>query len=59
MINVLLQNGIIYLPYSEYELGYELHLMSMIFFGALLWMRYFVSSAKGKKLEDDIKEYVS
>ena len=59
MTNVFLQNGVISLPYSEYLLGYEVHLLSMVFFGALLWFRYILSSAKGKKLEDDIREYVS
>ena len=59
LANVLLYNGIIILPTSMQEIGYEIHLGSMIFFGVFLYARYYYSTKRGKQLIEnvEIEEY--
>jgi membrane associated rhomboid family serine protease len=59
LANVLLYNGIITLPTSMQEIGYEIHLGSMIFFGVFLYARYYYSTKRGKQLIEnvEIEEY--
>ena len=59
LANVLLYNGIIILPTSMQEIGYEIHLGSMIFFGVFLYARYYYSTKLGKQLIEnvEIEEY--
>jgi membrane associated rhomboid family serine protease len=59
LANVLLYNGIITLPTSMQEIGYEIHLGSMIFFGVFLYSRYYYSTKRGKQLIEnvEIEEY--
>lgn len=53
--NVLLFNGVIYLPYSFEEVGYEIHLGSMIFFSVFLYSRYYYSRKRGKHLIENVE----
>lgn len=55
LINILIYNDIIYLPYSELEIGYEIHLSSMIFFGVFLYARFYYSRKRGKQLIDNVE----
>jgi hypothetical protein len=57
LINVLIYNDIIYLPYQspELEIGYEIHLGSMIFFGVFLYARFYYSRKRGKHLIDNVE----
>jgi membrane associated rhomboid family serine protease len=59
LANVLLYNGIISLPMSLQEIGYEIHLGSMIFFGIFLYARYYYSRKRGRELIEnvEIEEY--
>lgn len=59
LANVLLYNGIISLPNYFQEIGYEIHLGSMIFFGVFLYSRYYYSTKRGKQLIEnvEIEEY--
>jgi len=56
-VNVLIYNGIIYLPYQspEVEIGYEIHLCSMVFFGVFLYARFYYSRKRGKQLIDNVE----
>ena len=56
LANVLLENGILNLPPSMSEIGYEIHVSSMVFFGIFLYSRYFYSSRRGKQLIEDIED---
>lgn len=59
LANVLLENGVISVPSYAAEIGYEVHLGSMIFFGVFLYGRYYFSSKRGRKLIEnvDIEDY--
>ena len=53
--NVLLYNGIISVPYSLQEVGYEIHLASMVFFSVFLYVRYYYSTRRGKELIENVE----
>lgn len=53
--NVLLENGVIAVPSYAEEIGYEIHLGSMIFFGLFLYGRYYLSSRRGRKLMENVE----
>jgi hypothetical protein len=55
LANVLLNNGIISLPSWLEEIGYEIHLGSMIFFGVFLYARYYYSTKRGKELIENVE----
>jgi hypothetical protein len=55
LANFLLENGIIVVPSYMEEIGYEIHLGSMIFFGFFLYGRYYYSSKRGRKLIDNVE----
>jgi hypothetical protein len=56
LANVLLENGIVSVPPFLNEIGYEIHVASMAFFGIFLYARYFYSSRRGKELIEDIED---
>ena len=53
--NSLAENNLIQLPQSEQALGYEIHVASMVFFGFLLYARYFYSRRRGRELIEGIQ----
>ena len=55
LVKVLLENGIISMPRFMEEIGYEIHLGSMIFFGVFLYGRYYYSSKRGRKLIENVE----
>ena len=55
LANVLLENGIITVPGFMQEIGYEIHLGSMVFFGVFLYGRYYYSSKRGRKLIENVE----
>lgn len=59
LVNFLLYNGIISLSSSMGEIGYEIHLGSMIFFSVFLYVRYRYSIKRGRQLIEnvEIEEY--
>ena len=55
LANVLLENAIITVPRFMEEIGYEIHLGSMIFFGVFLYGRYYYSSKRGRRLIENVE----
>ena len=55
LANVLIYGGVIYVPYAYDEIGYEIHLGSMIFFSIFLYGRYYYSSKRGHQLIDNVE----
>ncbi|MCL5066904.1 MAG: hypothetical protein M1368_00945 [Thaumarchaeota archaeon] len=55
-VNTLLESRIISVPPSMQELGYEIHVASMVFFAVLLYARYFYASGRGRELIEDVEE---
>jgi hypothetical protein len=51
--NTLQASGLI-LPRNLQNFGMQIHLVSMVFFGIMLWVRFYYSERAGKKLKDTI-----
>jgi len=51
--NTLQASGII-LPRNLQNFGMQIHAVSMVFFGIMLWVRFYYSERAGKKLVDTI-----
>jgi hypothetical protein len=45
--------GIIVFPALQGNLGLEIHVMSMVFFSLMIWLRFYYSERSGKKIIED------
>src|SRR6266487_1244747 len=54
MVGNLEGNGIIVFPALQGNLGLEIHLVSMILFDLMLWLRFYYSERSGKKMIEDV-----
>lgn len=55
-VELLSNNGIIQLPSAFQELGFLIHVGSMIFFSLMIWLRYYTSKRSGRKMIEEIEE---
>lgn len=46
--------GIILFPALQGNLGLEIHVISMVFFSLMLWLRFYSSERSGKKMIEDV-----
>jgi len=46
--------GVIVFPALQGNLGFELHVISMVFFSSMLWLRFYYSERSGKKMIEDV-----
>jgi hypothetical protein len=53
---ILQDSGIIVLSIVQGDVGLEIHVVSMVFFSMMLWLRYYYSERSGKKMIEDIKD---
>ena len=51
--NVLIQTGIVVFPAFLQEIGYELHVASMVFFAFFIYARYLYAYRRGREILDD------
>jgi hypothetical protein len=56
IVDLLSNNGIIQLPPGFQELGFLIHVGSMIFFSLMIWLRYYISKRNGRKMIEEIEE---
>ena len=56
---ILQDSGIIVLSIVQGDIGFEIHIVSMVFFSMMLWLRYYYSQRSGKKMIEDIKDVSS
>jgi len=56
IINLAEDQGLIQLPSSLEELGYYIHLGSMISFCLMLWLRFYYSKKSGTRMVEEIPE---
>jgi hypothetical protein len=56
IVELLSNNGIIRLPSDLQELGFLIHVGSMVFFSLMIWLRYYISKRNGKKMIEEIEE---
>jgi hypothetical protein len=47
-------NGIIVFPALQGNLGLEIHVVSMVLFVLMLWLRFYYSNRSGKKMIEDV-----
>ena len=56
LVDLLLNKGMIKVPSAFQELGFLIHVGSMIFFSMMIWLRYYNSKKTGKKMIEEIPE---
>ena len=56
---ILQDSGIIVLSLVQGDIGLEIHVVSMVFFSMMLWLRYYYSERSGKKMIEDIRDVSS
>ena len=56
---ILQDSGVIVLSIVQGDIGLEIHVVSMVFFSMMLWLRYYYSERGGKKMIEDIKDVSS
>ena len=56
LVDLLLNKGMIKVASAFQELGFLIHVGSMIFFSMMIWLRYYNSKKTGKKMIDEIPE---
>jgi hypothetical protein len=56
---ILQDSGIIVLSLAQGDIGLEIHVVSMVFFSMMLWLRYYYSERSGKKMIEDIRDVSS
>ena len=53
IVGNLEDNGIIVYPALQGNIGLEIHVVSMVLFGLMLWLRFYYSKRSGKKMIED------
>jgi len=53
---ILQDTGIIVLSLVQGDIGLEIHVLSMVFFSMMLWLRYYYSERSGKKMIEDVTD---
>ena len=53
IVGSLEDNGIIVFPALQGNIGLEIHVVSMVLFGLMLWLRFYYSERSGKKMIED------
>ena len=54
IVGNLEDNGIIVFPALQGNIGLEIHVVSMVLFGLMLWLRFYYSERNGKKMIEDV-----
>ena len=54
IVGNLEDNGIIVFPALQGNIGLEIHVVSMVLFSLMLWLRFYYSEKSGKKMIEDV-----
>jgi hypothetical protein len=54
IVGNLEDNGIIVFPALQGNIGLEIHVVSMVLFSLMLWLRFYYSERSGKKMIEDV-----
>jgi hypothetical protein len=54
IVGNLEDNGIIVFPALQGNIGLEIHVVSMVLFGLMLWLRFYYSERSGRKIIEDV-----
>jgi hypothetical protein len=55
MVSILHDNGIVGFSALQSDLGSGIHVISMVFFSMMLWLRYYYSERSSKKMVEDLQ----
>ena len=55
MVSILHDNGIVGFSALQSDLGAGIHVVSMVFFSMMLWLRYYYSERSSKKMIEDLQ----
>jgi hypothetical protein len=55
MVSILHDNGIVGFSALQSNLGSGIHVVSMVFFSMMLWLRYYYSERSSKKIIEDLQ----
>jgi hypothetical protein len=55
MVSILHDNGIVGFSALQSNLGSGIHVLSMVFFSMMLWLRYYYSERSSKKMFEDLQ----
>lgn len=55
VVSVLHDNGIIVFSALQSDVGSGIHVVSMVFFSVMLWLRYYYSERSNKKMIEDLQ----
>ena len=53
IVGSLEDNGIIVFPALQGNIGLEIHVVSMVLFGLMLWLRFYYAERSGKNMIED------
>jgi hypothetical protein len=56
LINALQNSRIFNFPSLQEEFGLQIHVIAMVFFSMLLWIRFYYSERSGKKMIDNVDD---
>ena len=54
MVSILHDNGIVVFSALQSDVGSGIHVVSMVFFSVMLWLRYYYSERSSKKMVEDL-----
>lgn len=54
IVGNLEDNGIIVFPALQGNIGLEIHVVSMVLFGLMLWLRFYYAERSGRKMIEDV-----
>ncbi|MGB7952933.1 MAG: hypothetical protein WCF23_03050 [Candidatus Nitrosopolaris sp.] len=54
MVTILYDNGIVVFSAVQGDVGSGIHVVSMVFFSVMLWLRYYYSERSSKKMVEDL-----
>ncbi len=57
VVSVLLKSGLIRFSIME-DIGFEIHVTSMAFISVMLWLRLYYARLGGRKIVEDVSEYL-
>ena len=55
MVSILHDNGIVVFSALQSDVGLGIHVVSMVFFSVMLWLRYYYSERSSKKMVEDLE----
>ncbi len=56
IVELAAENGLLKLPQFMQDLGFLIHVSSMVFFSLMIWLRYYFSKKAGRTMIEEIEK---